>query len=429
MPAMAGLLRIPAGRMDVVPLGINMSGYERRRTSSDDVFRVGYFARIAPEKGLHLLAEAYKRFRDRTAGAPVRLEAAGYLSRAQEPYLEEIRGDLEQAGLAHEFTYHGAVDRDGKLAFLRTLDVLVGARALRRAQGRVPARGDGERRARRAAAARRVHRNRREDRRRSARARRTMRRRSPRRSTVCGAIAVCARRWRIAGSTVSDSTTRSRDPPIDCLRRTTPLSRVPRSARRMPGPLLQVADLTKEYPTPRGALRVLSSVSFSLAAGDAAAVMGPSGSGKSSLLYILGGLEPPTSGSVTLDGRNPFQLDARGWRRSATGRSGSSSRTTACCRSARCSRTCSSRRSSRRIATMLGTRASARRAGRPRRPHRSPAGGAVGRRAAAGRHRARADPAAAGCSCATSRPATSIAPPPRTSPRCCSSCTGSRTRS
>jgi len=76
--------------------------------------------------------------------------------------------------------------------------------------------------------------------------------------------------------------------------------------------LLRVADVTKEYPTPRGALRVLSDVSFALADGAAAAVMGPSGSGKSSLLYILGGLEPPTSGSVTLDGRNPYQLDASG---------------------------------------------------------------------------------------------------------------------
>jgi lipoprotein-releasing system ATP-binding protein len=40
--------------------------------------------------------------------------------------------------------------------------------------------------------------------------------------------------------------------------------------------------------------------------------MGPSGSGKSSLLYILGGLEPPSSGTVTLDGKNPFQLNAAG---------------------------------------------------------------------------------------------------------------------
>ena len=74
--------------------------------------------------------------------------------------------------------------------------------------------------------------------------------------------------------------------------------------------MLQVTDLSKEYPTPRGPLRVLSGVSFEMAPGDAAAVMGPSGSGKSTLLYILGGLEPPSSGAVTLDGRNPFQLNA-----------------------------------------------------------------------------------------------------------------------
>jgi lipoprotein-releasing system ATP-binding protein len=72
--------------------------------------------------------------------------------------------------------------------------------------------------------------------------------------------------------------------------------------------MLKVTELSKEYPAPRGALRVLSGVSFELAPGDAAAIMGPSGSGKSSLLYILGGLEPPSSGTVTLDGRNPFQL-------------------------------------------------------------------------------------------------------------------------
>jgi lipoprotein-releasing system ATP-binding protein len=76
--------------------------------------------------------------------------------------------------------------------------------------------------------------------------------------------------------------------------------------------LLHVSELSKEYPTPRGPLRVLSSVSFDLKPGDAAAIMGPSGSGKSSLLYILGGLEPPSSGTVTLDGKNPFQLDATG---------------------------------------------------------------------------------------------------------------------
>jgi len=73
--------------------------------------------------------------------------------------------------------------------------------------------------------------------------------------------------------------------------------------------MLEVSHLGKEYPSPRGPLTVLSDVSFSLAPGDAAAVMGPSGSGKSSLLYILGALEPPSSGTVTIGGCNPFALD------------------------------------------------------------------------------------------------------------------------
>ena len=75
--------------------------------------------------------------------------------------------------------------------------------------------------------------------------------------------------------------------------------------------MLQVSNLTKSYPTPRGPLTVLSEVSFALAPGDAAAVMGPSGAGKSSLLYLLGALEPPSAGTVSLDGTNPFLLKPR----------------------------------------------------------------------------------------------------------------------
>lgn len=73
--------------------------------------------------------------------------------------------------------------------------------------------------------------------------------------------------------------------------------------------MLDASSLVKEYPTPAGPLRVLDDVSFTLEAGERAALVGPSGSGKSSLLYILGGLEPPTTGTVTLDGRNPYMLN------------------------------------------------------------------------------------------------------------------------
>ncbi|HUE21885.1 MAG TPA: ABC transporter ATP-binding protein [Bryobacteraceae bacterium] len=75
--------------------------------------------------------------------------------------------------------------------------------------------------------------------------------------------------------------------------------------------MLDVSQIAKTYPTPRGPLSILSGVSFSLKRGDAAAIMGPSGAGKSTLLYILGGLEQPTSGTVTLDGRNPFALSEK----------------------------------------------------------------------------------------------------------------------
>jgi len=75
--------------------------------------------------------------------------------------------------------------------------------------------------------------------------------------------------------------------------------------------LLRVDHISKEYPTPAGPLRIVSDVSFELPQGSAVAIMGPSGSGKSTLLYMIGALEPPTSGTVTLDDQNPFLLDAK----------------------------------------------------------------------------------------------------------------------
>jgi lipoprotein-releasing system ATP-binding protein len=72
--------------------------------------------------------------------------------------------------------------------------------------------------------------------------------------------------------------------------------------------MLRVDHVSKEYPSPSGPLKIVSDVSLSLARGDAVSIMGPSGSGKSTLLYLMGALEPPTSGTISLDGQNPFQL-------------------------------------------------------------------------------------------------------------------------
>lgn len=122
---MPGYLGIPASRIRVVPLGINLQGYEMREKQPEQPFTVGFFARIAPEKGLHILARAYQKLRgDGDLGENARLEVAGYLAPEHKGYLNDIEQQMKSCGLASEFRYHGAMDRDQKVGFLRTLDVL-----------------------------------------------------------------------------------------------------------------------------------------------------------------------------------------------------------------------------------------------------------------------------------------------------------------
>lgn len=120
---MTDYLSVSRDRLKVVTLGINMDGYGRRERPNQP-FTVGYFARIAPEKGLHVLAEAYRELRRRLPAVPCRLEAAGYMGPEHKPYLDGIARQMAEWGLADEFRYHGEVDREGKIAFLQSLDVL-----------------------------------------------------------------------------------------------------------------------------------------------------------------------------------------------------------------------------------------------------------------------------------------------------------------
>ena len=74
--------------------------------------------------------------------------------------------------------------------------------------------------------------------------------------------------------------------------------------------MLEVAGITKTYPSAAGGLRVLDEVALAVEPGGQLAIMGPSGSGKSTLLAIIGGLEEPSAGRVRLDGVDPFAGDA-----------------------------------------------------------------------------------------------------------------------
>ncbi len=121
---MPDYLGLPREKMRLVPLGINLDGYTARPRQRSDVFTIGYFARIAPEKGLNALAEGYRQLRSRPGIGRSRLVAAGYLAPEHEEYLDKVRRDLRSWGLEDEFEYRGEVDRVGKLAFFQNIDVL-----------------------------------------------------------------------------------------------------------------------------------------------------------------------------------------------------------------------------------------------------------------------------------------------------------------
>jgi glycosyltransferase involved in cell wall biosynthesis len=110
--------------MHVVPLGINLEGYHNAERAPHQPFRVGFLARVAPEKGLHVLAESYLRLRRETDFSGAVLEAAGYLAPEHRAYLRGIERQMKDAGFAAEFHYRGELDRARKIEFLNSLDLL-----------------------------------------------------------------------------------------------------------------------------------------------------------------------------------------------------------------------------------------------------------------------------------------------------------------
>jgi glycosyltransferase involved in cell wall biosynthesis len=121
---MCGYLGIPERKMHVVPLGVNLKGYDASLRLHSNCFTVGYFARVAPEKGLHVLADAYVKLRRETDFGGSTLEVAGYLAPEHRNYLHGVERRIKAAGLDHEFRYRGVLDRPHKIDFLRNLDVL-----------------------------------------------------------------------------------------------------------------------------------------------------------------------------------------------------------------------------------------------------------------------------------------------------------------
>ena len=120
---MAEYLQIPGAKLDVVPLGISVDEFSPSHRSFEEPFTVGYLGRIAPEKGIHLLCDAYHRLREQNEFEGCRLEFAGYLGPEHRGYLEGLTRQINDWGLQDEIRYRGPLEFGDKVSFFRELDL------------------------------------------------------------------------------------------------------------------------------------------------------------------------------------------------------------------------------------------------------------------------------------------------------------------
>jgi glycosyltransferase involved in cell wall biosynthesis len=123
---MADYLDLPRDKIAVVYPGLNLKGHgEPREPNADPTFNIGYFARISPEKGFHLLAEAFCLLKRDIRNEPTYLKVSGWLGEDQRLYYLDIMDNLYfDEGFGDLVEYVASPDRATKLAFLRNLDVL-----------------------------------------------------------------------------------------------------------------------------------------------------------------------------------------------------------------------------------------------------------------------------------------------------------------
>ncbi|MCA9194671.1 MAG: glycosyltransferase family 4 protein [Planctomycetales bacterium] len=124
---MQQLLEFPSDRMSVLNLSIDTHEYRSLAITTDRPMRpptIGYLARLAPEKGLHSLVEAFIKLRQQGAIPDAKLEIAGWLGAQHQAYWRALEQRMINAGLQNAFRYWGTIDRGQKLAFLQSIDVL-----------------------------------------------------------------------------------------------------------------------------------------------------------------------------------------------------------------------------------------------------------------------------------------------------------------
>jgi glycosyltransferase involved in cell wall biosynthesis len=122
---MAEYLDVPPEKIHKVKLGINLEGHGGFQIKDESGGpSIGYLARICPEKGLHILLEAFYQLNQERDLPKIKLKVAGYLSKRDHAYYEEIKEKISSWGLDGDFEYWGEVDRNQKIHFLNSVDVL-----------------------------------------------------------------------------------------------------------------------------------------------------------------------------------------------------------------------------------------------------------------------------------------------------------------
>lgn len=132
---MGSLFGVEDDKFEIHPLSIDFSPFEKTATpntgtedptlfdKAEGEFRIGYLARISPEKGLHVLVEAFEHLANDPDNDHITLHVAGWLGEHNEVYLKELLDRIERAGLTDRFAYHGSPTLAQKVALLRTFDV------------------------------------------------------------------------------------------------------------------------------------------------------------------------------------------------------------------------------------------------------------------------------------------------------------------
>jgi glycosyltransferase involved in cell wall biosynthesis len=121
---MAPHLGCTAEEITIVPPGITVEDFSPRQARKPKEFVIGYLARIATEKGLHLLLDAVRHMRNHeTVDTPkVKLRIAGWVSAEYEPYVAELKKHIAEWGLTDRVDFQRYIERDEKVSFLRSLD-------------------------------------------------------------------------------------------------------------------------------------------------------------------------------------------------------------------------------------------------------------------------------------------------------------------